>query len=262
MARQNDHTAAGTLTGMYSDIEILKRRTARILPERLFPGGYDSATSYRGTTAERDAIYGVPATTAERVALANRGISWFNTDLGWEESYYAPTGSAGLTAPGLVAAAAAGWYPTGLGPFQRLQPTAAFGATAGNPVRSWMGTRYRKGGDSWFTYTDANGRVQIKVAGYYRLQVWTTQQSGSGAANYHLRQLNAGVTEQHVDGLAFTLNASLLTHPAADADMLILANRELDFFLHTGALSVHQGGGTTIKGEFTVTYFAPPLASD
>lgn len=265
MTRPNDHTPAGTLGGMYTDIEILKRRTARLLPERLLPGGFDLATSYRGTAADRDAIYGVPVTDLEKADLANRQINWYDTFNNWYESYFVSGSNPflALDVRGLITGAPDGWYPIAEGPYQRLRPTAPFAAATSTPVRSWMGTRYRKGGDAWFTYTDINGRVQIKKPGHYRFNVWTTQQAGSGTANYHLRQMNAGITEQYVDGLAYTLQGALLTHANVTAEMRIDGpDREVDFFTHAGSLAVHQGSATTIRGEFTVEYLGPPLNSD
>jgi hypothetical protein len=65
----------------------------------------------RGTTAQRDAYFGVPATDAARVALANIVPTWFNTDTQREEIYYAVTGTTGLTVPGLhTSGFTAGWY--------------------------------------------------------------------------------------------------------------------------------------------------------
>lgn len=215
-----------------------------------------------GTTAQRDAHFGTPATDAERVALANRQPVYFNTESGWQESYYAPAGLAGLTARGLVAGVPAGWYPIGRGPYQRLRPTAGFTTANATPVRNWMGQRFRAGGSAWFDYNNANGRVQIVRGGRYEINVWTTQQAGSGTANYHLRQMSVGTTEQHVDGLAYTLVSNLYTHAEAKAQMQIGPNRELDFFCHAGTIAVHQGGGTTIPGEFTVEYVGPALAAD
>lgn len=87
-----------------SRIADLESRIGRVIPGRLADIG-------RGPTSERDFLYGVPATTAQQAALANRKIVWFNTDKGWEETYYAPTGLAGLTARGLVVGTPAAWYP-------------------------------------------------------------------------------------------------------------------------------------------------------
>jgi hypothetical protein len=64
-----------------------------------------------GTTAQRNTRYGVPTTTAAQVALANQAVMWFNVTTGRLESYYVPTGTAGLTVPGTPAGTAPGWLP-------------------------------------------------------------------------------------------------------------------------------------------------------
>lgn len=64
-----------------------------------------------GTTAQRDALYGVPSTDTARVTLANKVPTWFNINTGWFETYKATTGTAGLNVPGV--SGAAGWYQIG-----------------------------------------------------------------------------------------------------------------------------------------------------
>lgn len=216
----------------------------------------------KGTTAERNAIFGVPGTDAQRAALANENVVWHNTDLGWAERYYAVTGTAGLTVKGLMTLAPAGWYPIGEGPYQKLQPTTTFATASTTPVRNWNGVTYRNGGSDWFSYNNTNGRVKLEKAGIYHFSVWTTQQAGTGTANYHLRQMLNGTTEQHADGLAYTLVASLFTHAFVEADFTMGPGREVDFFCHSGSLGVHQGGTTTVKGEFNVRYVGPALVAD
>lgn len=73
-------------------------------------GGVPIQSQYigRGSSAERDSTYGVPGTDADRVALANRQIIWYNSTTRKFETYYATTGLAGLTAPGI--AGTSGWY--------------------------------------------------------------------------------------------------------------------------------------------------------
>lgn len=64
-----------------------------------------------GTTAERDALYGVPGTDSQRAALANMKPVWWNTSTSRLETYYAVTGTTGLSVPGLwTASFTAGWY--------------------------------------------------------------------------------------------------------------------------------------------------------
>lgn len=217
----------------------------------------------RGTTAERNQAFWVPANDAERAALANEKVVWFNTDLGWWESYYATTGTAGLTAKGLVAGTAPGWYPVGLGPYIRLEPGTTFAATPNNPIRSWAGLRNdRNGGSAWFTYTDADGRITVPRAGRYLVRAQTVQQTGTGTSNFHLRQLNANAYERHVDGVATPLNSTLFTLAHAEAEFPAPAGRQFDLYVQSGTLNVHSGGSTGIRGEFLVRYMGPLLVSD
>lgn len=65
----------------------------------------------QGPSALRDAIFGVPTNATEQASLANRVVTWFNTDKGWHEVYYTVAGTAGLTAKGLASGFPAGWYP-------------------------------------------------------------------------------------------------------------------------------------------------------
>lgn len=94
----------------------LKEDTASGEKGVLFPSptGHGVVTDrllHSGTTAQRDAYYGSLSTTAQQVALANRCVTWYNTDKGWLESYYVVTGSSGLTARGLITGHTPGWYP-------------------------------------------------------------------------------------------------------------------------------------------------------
>lgn len=214
-----------------------------------------------GTTTQRDARFGIPVTTADIAALANRRVIWYNTEEGWMESYYATTGTAGLSVRGLTTGNPSGWYPVGQGPYIRLQPTSAFSAVANNPIRSW-GTAFRSGGTAWFSYSDTNGRISIPRGGRYQVRAQTTQQNGNGTANYHLRVLNSGSYEQHIDGVAFTLVSNLYTLAHAEMEIAILPGRQVDLFIQSGTLAVHQSGGSGIRGEFLIRYVAPPLVID
>lgn len=76
-------------------------------------GIYPASTGQmgKGTAAQRDGFYGVPTTDAQKVALANSMPIWFNTEMGWQESYYVGAGTSGLTVKGLASGHPAGWYP-------------------------------------------------------------------------------------------------------------------------------------------------------
>lgn len=96
--RANDHSFEGLLKGVRTDVDILlRRRTPPVVPTF-------------GTTAERDAYWGIPTTDAERVALANQRPVWYDIATRRTLSYFAVTGTPGLTVPGLPVFSTAGWY--------------------------------------------------------------------------------------------------------------------------------------------------------
>lgn len=51
-----------------------------------------------GTTAERDAFWGIPGDATARVALAAKGARWYNTDKGFEQQYFAQWDDSGVAA--------------------------------------------------------------------------------------------------------------------------------------------------------------------
>jgi hypothetical protein len=108
-----------------------------------------NASPSAGLTTERDVVFGVPATVQERAALANRQVVWLNRDTGkgWLESYYAPTGTAGLVVPGLVTSAAAGWYPLVRGPRATLTASGPQSFAGAGDFTNWQawgfGNSYR-----------------------------------------------------------------------------------------------------------------------
>ena len=216
----------------------------------------------RGSTAQRDTIFGIPGTDTTRAALANRKVVWFNTDTGWEESYYATTGLTGLTVTGLVTGAAHGWYPTGRGPMLLLEPPTSVNNTGPSFVNGWGWTR-RVGGGAWFTASNGT-LIQILKHGRYDVRAWTVQQAGSGTTNFHLRVVAADGTTiiYNVDGNAFPLNGSLYTRVHAEVDDVILsASNQVGLYLHSGSLSIHVGS-IAPRGQLLVRYIGPPLVTD
>lgn len=107
----------GKLRENISEVRRYAQDNYRLALEALAGAVADANAEYQwrivGTTAERDARYGVPSTAAERAALANLQPVWFNHDTGREESYFAVTGTVGLIVAGLPAGATPGWYPAG-----------------------------------------------------------------------------------------------------------------------------------------------------
>lgn len=217
----------------------------------------------RGTTAERNTIFGVPGTDPTRVALANRKVIWFNTDTGWEESYYATEGKAGLTAIPLKNPASSGWYPTGRGPMVLLEPPGLAAQTMGTWVHSWGTPIRRRGGTNWFASTDGR-TVSFKQFGRYDVIVWTVQQAGGGVANYHLRLMtqDGNTILKNVDGNGFPLNSSLYTRVHVEMlDTIIEPTQYIGLFLHSGSLDLHVPG-VAPRGQFLVRYLGPPLVMD
>ncbi len=225
----------------------------------LLPGG-------GGTTAHRDLLYGVPSTAAQRAALANAQVRHFNTDLGWEESYYAPTGTVGLTVLGLVASAAAGWYPTGLGPAIQLVPSATQSCAPGAMFTNWAapgsGAAWRKGGAGFFTY--AAGVITCVIACRINFQAGLAVQVGSGDTVPYVVRNN---TTASPNVLAFAIQSLHVTYgrlvmltgqnvPMAAGDTMRWTNQAGTATFGTGADSANRAAG-----EFSVQYVGPPLAS-
>ena len=124
-----------------------------------------------GTVAERTATYPNPTTAATRAALANARVRWYNTESGWVESYYAATGTAGLTVPGLVSGVAAGWYPVGPGPEIHLASSGSQAISTAIPYSGWdfnQGKSWRRGGAAGLV--PATDRVTVKMPGMYDIE--------------------------------------------------------------------------------------------
>jgi len=120
-----------------------------------------------GTTAQRDSIFGVPATDAARVALANSTPTWYNTDRRWEESYFATTGLAGLTATGLLANFSSGWYPIDRGAiFIHAAFTGGFiPLSSSEQIIPFATTPRRKGGATIVN----NNALKMPIGGMYEV---------------------------------------------------------------------------------------------
>lgn len=227
-------------------------------------------TTTRGTTAQRDAKYGVPGTAAARVALANQQVQWFNTDLGWMESYYEIGSASGLLVRGLFLDAPAGWYPTGDGgPYIELTALAEVSNFFNTFITGWS-IYNRRGGASWFTLNGTD-RVDVLKPGRYDIRAYTTQYAAFNgvAPDYALQQLatdNATVV-RNVGGGAFKQDPNFNTRPHAEMyDTYILANQKVGFKLQKGTkpagdttMQVHGGGTDVARGRLMVRYIAPPL---
>lgn len=249
-------TADARLGAVERNLELLNSPNYRADQEQSI---WDGRYTAFGVTAERIARYGIPGSDAERVALANRRIVWYNSELGWEESYYAVTGTSGLTVPGLVADAAPGWYPIGTGPRLVLQTAGAQAMTANANFTNWnlpgTGYSYRLGPAGQFVDHGAPGYAFTYLAGRYEVMLALYVQNGTGTGVASLRA-----------------NHSLSTaYQAQQKPMPLLQNygqvfefhmRDLEmkagglFFAKLDAGSISVGGGWT---ELSVKYLGPPL---
>jgi hypothetical protein len=255
-------TARGLPERILQRIGSLEHRIARglSLPNRLVDIG-------RGTTAERDALFGDVAlfTTPEKVALANRRVIWFNIDKDWEESFYAPVGwaSQGLVVPGLTGGATSGWYPTGFGPEIVLEPSATANANSGVLIGGWNGVVRERGGADWFT-SDTNG-VRFLRYGYYDLSWWTLQATGTGAADYHTQIRNStDATIEWRSNVGGQPLSTIFTSVGAEySSVFVAATERFRVQCVTGALVVHQVTGGTprpaTRGQMLVRYVRPPV---
>lgn len=123
----------------------------------------------QGSTALRDSIYGVPATDAARASLANRAISWFNTDKGWFESYYALSTIAGVNTG--RKSNASGWLPLGGGntPVCSMCRNAAFSIPNGGWTPVAWNFVYSNPYMMWTSATPT--RITVPIAGSYQINV-------------------------------------------------------------------------------------------
>lgn len=251
-----DKSLGGTLRQMNKDINSLWARIARTTP-------------VAGTVALRDLTFPPPSTIAEQVDLANQQVTWWNTEMGWQESYYAPSGSPGLTALGLVAGAPAGWYPTGEGPSITMVPTVSFPMTsAPAAVRGWgalgSGLSRRQGGADWLTYDNATGRVQMVKAGVYQVYAKTVINDGSTMFTMALL-LGPVATLTNVFDTYITQNSSYyFTAEFAHDGWVALPSDVAVVWNFNGNATFHMRSGTTgfSGGELSVRYVGPPLVSD
>lgn len=249
MGERNAREPADKLVRILDRITALERRPVRASRPR------------GGAVVGRDAYYGVPATVAEQVELANRRPLWFNADRGWEESFFAPAGSAGLEVRGLAPGVPAAWYPTGRGPRVRLEATAGTTASAGSYVGNWHGNIHSNDGGEWF-HTGTTG-VRLLRAGVFDVHCWTNQQTGSGFMDYHFRKLNstASAVARTVHQASPLLGAAYSSYTARFTSEPVLEGEQFALWCHAGSCLVHQGNDAagSVRGQFVVEYVGPSL---
>lgn len=253
-----DKSFEGMLRQIRREVTILQRRFLR------------SPDGGRGTAAERDGFFGVPANDAERAALANRQVKWFNMDKGWEESYYAVTGTPDLTARGLISTAAAGWYPTGRADTHWVCQTGGsqnIGAVGATANINTFATREDKG-----DIVLSLQRLVVPRAGFYYIEakVYTTGGSTSISVGFNVSGTALDITSTHRFPGIIQMNAR------ADADesnhfggeCLLAAGEGTAMACRVNAIF---SGSSIVRGDsdnwgwgtnYRLTYIRPPLVDD
>lgn len=248
-----DKSFDGFMRQLRRDVDLLFRRL-----------GASNSAPTEGTTAERDALFGVPgASVPAQVALANRNIRWLNTDTGWEESFYAPTGSAGLTARALVSGAPARWYPVAGSNLActRIQGNGFQAIAAGAIVGvSFSATPLVNIGG--FGLPAAN-QTEVPFAGFFSVAA-AVYFSGGGAANF----LNALVQT----GLPGTTFADLISarQPGGAADgqvavsttsVLLLPGYRVALGAQSAVNNNIYGNGVNRATFLALKYDGPPFTN-
>ena len=228
--------------------------------------GSFTGTRFFGTTGQRNAMFPLPTTDAQKVALANSGTTWHNSDFDWDERYYAPATLAGVLGPGLMPGAEAGWYPVSNGPravvfaagSQALPTNGIFtnwrdwgGTAVHRQLRSWKNTPGNlNDGSAMIHRASGNGAIQIFLAGRYRLSATMLSYNNATLAFWVVPtvdpprrrwlQINAGTT-------AYGEFSDIFIGPG---DYIMLQN---------------MGGASTVGGDHedhvAIEYLGPPLYS-
>lgn len=219
--------------------------------------GVSKGVPERGTTAQRVARYPDPTTDAQRVALANRRVQWFNTEKGWWESYFTSI-TTGLTVQPLRTTS--GWYPmAGSGPRRRVIGAGGQARTNGQGYTNWSttdadGVYIGKGiAANDITFDAPNGVFIAPHSGEYRF-TWRMQlQAGSGTGVFGVHKL-AG-TWVAVEAIA--LMGSFGTYFMGSSVWHMLAGEARGIGVNTGTLTV--GGADYDTAMMELEYISPPF---
>lgn len=219
------------------------------LDDRLIPAG---------TTAQRDAFWGAPTIDSARAALANKGARWFNTTLGWEEAYYAPTGLSGLTAKGLVTGTVADWYPTpGNGPMLRMKPGSTPTVTPTQMFTSFWTVDRNRGGNA-FIEPSGTGTYTIKKAGVYRVEAVVSAQAGSGAVELTVNRDSTAYNTNRIASGSDVLKGTVHTFVDMHQTTAFAANTVLRMWNVNGTYQIGISAGSL--DYFLIEYLGPNLA--
>lgn len=136
-----------------------------------------SGTARRGTTAQRDAFYGVPANSTAQLAL--QGARWYNTATNREQVYVAAFNATSNPA----GFGSAGWYNSqgGAGDtgWQNFTVETTAGASSSNFQYRKVGTKVSVAGQVSYTGGFPNGYTRIgQFPEWLRPSIYTRQPIG------------------------------------------------------------------------------------
>lgn len=214
-----------------------------------------------GTTAERNLVFPLPTTDANRKILADKQVVWFNTEKGWAETYYDLDTVTAAGVPGLIAGVAPGWYPTGSGPWAAVTGTTV-GSSNGYVYDKLIDfgvtetgiTSIRHGGAEFFTR--AATHLSVNRAGYYDFAIDAHFPNGSGAYICSLIVKRSDGVVMHVIQKAIPLQASF-------GQLINFAIPRT--FAPAGAtvsFKVDQGSGNIRVFNLRADYLSPALPFD
>lgn len=227
----------------------------------------------RGTSAERDAFYGVPSTDAARASLANERITWFNVDKGWTEMYYAVSGTSGLLFPGVKAGFPAGWYPLeGELPYGDIRNHAATKAIGSGIVLIDTYTVGTLGGIK--DMSTASGQLTIEQPGVYKVKGSYVLASAVAAGGRFCQITKNSATDNPTTYLAYGpyhIGQALMYEPITsdEIEAYLLAGDVLRMFAYqTSGATVNLSRTTDAAGladvgrlgnYFKARYLRPPV---
>jgi microcystin-dependent protein len=270
--RSNIYGTANTANVFNSDVEI----TITVNGPTTFTQGVSAASVYRwswlrvekvepfypkstvlavtqGSTALRDATYGVPTTDAERASLANRAISWFNTDRGWFESYYALSTIAGVNTGRKTTVS--GWFPiSGTMPMCQMIKTVPQSVPNGGWAKMNFDYVFVNPFAMWNSGTPT--RITLPITGTYEIA------GGGGVAGSGSGRVGHQVT------VSDTVISGMLSGGASDdtgSTSTIIWTFNAGQYVE---LAIFQEGGTRnsatsayARPNLSVKYLGPPLVA-
>lgn len=202
-----------------------------------------------GTSAQRDSYFGVPTVLTDQVTLANKAPLWYNVTTGNLETYYVPSGSAGLTVPGFYSAP--GWYLRDVADKEPLGLTAlsemAFNSgssTALTIVQNIASFTFRK--NRHYLIKWSAGIVYTSGSGAALAQLWSCATTdGAG--------VTTGLTELMGWNLDFrTANQTIRTAVERHISYTVDTTLQIKSSFNGNGSTLYGSGGATYPMQLTI----------